>query len=1051
MSTSKKLLSLLLSLVMVIGLMTPAAMAEDTATEVDTYEELLEALENDNANIKMTGDITADATQSSGYGKAGIVLEAGDVLDGGGHTLTITGANSTWDCAIAMKGGEVKKLTIAGAMRGVFMPGANGDVVIDNCVFEDVVYTFNSDAGSKDYAVTIKNSVLNGWTSFSDVHKSVAFEGCEFGEGSGYAFCRPYQATTFTDCKFEEGFELDTSKTDKNSFEFDNCTYAEQPLSVDNGGDMFYNGGNVMVNGVSVDYTKYAAKIGDQGYLTLQEAVEAAASGDTITILAAGTYTVPTGKNLTITGAVDGVKFDMKKAVGVHSSMTFNKVSFEYGSNGNYIGLQHAGTMEYNNCTFNGQAFLYGTSETFNNCIFNQTSADAYNVWTYGAQEVEFNSCAFNSAGKSVLVYNEGATGTDLTVTNCDFIASEPVEGKAAIEIDSSLLKDEDEHKVTIDNKTTVTGFANGSVSGNMLWNDKKDLTNLEVWVNNVQVWPVTPDAAVAKINDTLYYTLQSALDAAVAGTGEVTVEVLSDIDLTNTDWNPVTVSAPGYPEVTVNGNNTTITGLNDMLFAGTWAGNSGLIINDLTIKDSTIVNDENDAKGTVGVGAFIGYPQASATITLNNCHLVDSTVKGGHWTGGLIGMAGGYNGNDGPVFMNLTIDGCSVTDSTISGKGSAGGVIGHGSCAAWTNVTITDTTVSGNTIKSTGSSTEKAGSIMGTIGAAGQPTTADGETKTGGAFVCATVSDNTVTSNGTTITTIYGRQGTETGVLTMLPGGSYDNYPINIGDTFAEITTGYEVVDNGDYYTVATPYVAPPSRDDSEPSYQVKNEVEGLKSSHRTAEAGETVTLTVKDGYDISDIVVTDKKGNEVDVTYKNGKYTFKMPKGGVTVTAVDNTDVFRFEDVDDGFWAEDEIYWAYEEGLMNGTSATTFNPNGKVTRQQVWMILARMSGYAPQDMAAAKGWAVATGVSDGSNPGNPVTRQQLVTLIWRAEGEPEGDLSVLADYPDAASVAAYAQEAMAWAIENGVIGGTAQGTLNPQGNANRAQLAVILYRYIG
>lgn len=221
----------------------------------------------------------------------------------------------------------------------------------------------------------------------------------------------------------------------------------------------------------------------------------------------------------------------------------------------------------------------------------------------------------------------------------------------------------------------------------------------------------------------------------------------------------------------------------------------------------------------------------------------------------------------------------------------------------------------------------------------------------------------------------------------------------------------GYKVVEtesNG-IYTYTSVYAPVSGGASSDPSYQVKNEVEGLKSSHRTAEAGETVTLTVKDGYDISDIVVTDKKGNEVDVTYKNGKYTFKMPKGGVTVTAVNNTDVFQFEDVDDGFWAEDEIYWAYEEGLMNGTSATTFNSNGKVTRQQ------------------------------------------LVTLIWRAEGEPEGDLSVLADHPDAASVSAYAQEAMAWAIENGVISGTTQGTLNPQGNANRAQLAVILYRYIG
>ena len=172
-----------------------------------------------------------------------------------------------------------------------------------------------------------------------------------------------------------------------------------------------------------------------------------------------------------------------------------------------------------------------------------------------------------------------------------------------------------------------------------------------------------------AQIGDSYYATLQAALDAAAAGTGNVTVEILSDIDLTGTDWNPVTVSASGYPFVTVNGNDKTITGLNDMLFAGTWAGKSGLVINDLTIAESTIVNDENDSEGTVGVGAFIGYPQASETITLKNCHLTKSTVKGGHWTGGLIGMAGGYSGNDGPVFMTLTIDGCSVTDSTITGK----------------------------------------------------------------------------------------------------------------------------------------------------------------------------------------------------------------------------------------------------------------------------------------------------------------------------------------------------------------------------------------------
>ena len=226
-----------------------------THYEVATYEELIAALANDGAYVVMTADITATATQSSGYGKAGIVVAAGDILDGSNHKLTINGAGATWDCAIAMRGGEVKNLTIAGAMRGVFMPGANGDVVIDNCVFENVIYTFNSDAGSKDYTVTIKNTTLNGWTSFSNAHKTVTFESCTFGKGSGYAFCRPYQATTFVDCDFEAGYEFDTAKVATTStLEFKDCTYDGEALSADNKA-MFYNGGSVVIDGVATDVT----------------------------------------------------------------------------------------------------------------------------------------------------------------------------------------------------------------------------------------------------------------------------------------------------------------------------------------------------------------------------------------------------------------------------------------------------------------------------------------------------------------------------------------------------------------------------------------------------------------------------------------------------------------------------------------------------------------------------------------------------------------------------------------------------------------------------
>ena len=397
---------------------------------------------------------------------------------------------------------------------------------------------------------------------------------------------------------------------------------------------------------------------------------------------------------------------------------------------------------------------------------------------------------------------------------------------------------------------------------------------------------PITPTDAVAKVNDAVYFSLQAALDAAAAGTGNVTVEILADVNLTGIDWNPVTVSAAGYPVVTVEGGNHTITGLNDMLFHSTWAGNSGLIIKNLTIANSVIVNDKDDAAGTVGVGAFIGYPQASATITLDNCHLKNSSVEGGHWTGGLIGMAGGYNGEDGPVFMNLTIKGCSVTGSTITGKGSVGGVIGHGSCSAWTNVVIEETTVEGNTITSTGSSNVKAGAIMGTIGAAGQPTTANGVTRTGGASVSATVAGNTVTSNGTAITTIYGRQGTPTGQL-YVAGGSYDNYPIEQGVAYAAPIEGYEIVENADG-TYGIQEI---------PAYVAKiGDVEytSLQAAIEAVQEGETVTL-------LADVNVTTPAYGQNALNHARA-VSFTLDLNGKELSADTGNSVFRFNITNSG-----------------------------------------------------------------------------------------------------------------------------------------------------
>ncbi len=150
--------------------------------------------------------------------------------------------------------------------------------------------------------------------------------------------------------------------------------------------------------------------------------------------------------------------------------------------------------------------------------------------------------------------------------------------------------------------------------------------------------------------------------------------------------------------------------------------------------------------------------------------------------------------------------------------------------------------------------------------------------------------------------------------------------------------------------------------------------------------------------------------------------------------------------------FWAYDEIAWAYDNGYVNGTSATTLSPNGSsITRQQVWMILARLSEKSPANMAEARTWAMDNGISDGTNPGAAVTRQQLVALLYRfaeLRNYANGQRADLSAYPDAGSVAG-----TQWnpAVVRGQRhrGGHQRGTLNPAGTATRAQFAVILYRF--
>lgn len=342
--------------------------------------------------------------------------------------------------------------------------------------------------------------------------------------------------------------------------------------------------------------TVTVATIGEAKYETLDEAITAVADGETI-VVNAGEYTLNgslnyTGKAFTI-AAADGadVSFDMSAAVALHgANITFNNVTFDYKTNGNYIGLQHTDTLVYNNCTINGMVFLYAVNETFNGCTFNQTSAGAYNVWTYGAQNAAFNGCTFNCVGKAVLVYNEGTDHkTDLTVTKTSFNASAPVTGKAAIEIDTSLMKNGGA-TITVDEQTRAEGFAAGSNSGNSLWNDKMQTAdtnkNTTVTVGGVEVFvPKATASAAAQIGETTYETLAEAI--AAANNGE-TVTLLTNLDLSATG---LTIAKDKAVTLDLNGKTLKV--------ANTNSGNIK-VVGKLTLEDSTDTDKNGTGTGKV-------------------------------------------------------------------------------------------------------------------------------------------------------------------------------------------------------------------------------------------------------------------------------------------------------------------------------------------------------------------------------------------------------------------------------------------------------------------
>ena len=257
-----------------------------------------------------------------------------------------------------------------------------------------------------------------------------------------------------------------------------------------------------------------------------------------------------------------------------------------------------------------------------------------------------------------------------------------------------------------------------------------------------------------------------------------------------------------------------------------------------------------------------------------------------------------------------------------------------------------------------------------------------------------------------------------------------------------------------------------------SNPTYSVttpsKSENGKVSLDKSTAKKGDTVTVTVTPdaGYQLDKLTVTDKNGNVLKLTDKgDGKYSFTMPDGKVEIKAVfaKEVETSPFGDVSTDAYYYKAVQWAQEKGITDGISSNLFGPKQPCTRSQIVTFLWRAAG-SPESKGTAAGmtdvvpgsyyakavaWAIENGITTGTaegtfSPDATCTRAQAVTFLARAQNAKATGKTAFSDVP----ADSYFADAVAWAQANGVTTGTSETTFSPDSDCTRAQIVTFLYR---
>ena len=824
-------------------------------------------------------------------------------------------------------------------------------------------------------------------------------------------------------------------------------------------------------------------------YATLAEAVAAAESGATVTLLkdASGCgIIVPEGKKFTLDFGGHTYTVDQSPLAGSSgtqsqcfqllkdSTLTFKNGTIACNNSGVAMMIQNYADLTLDGMTINGNTMTStGTYTMSNNCgnvVIKDstiTAADgkcAFDVYGgFGSYSdvtitVEGNSVINgkievarenNSANtnKNTLLIKGGTINGPLAVTEnanttvsisggtfSDLSALDYLANGANVTI---KLAADTQKDVVIPANTTVTLDLNGhkltNASGHTITNNGNLTVTGNGTVDNISHGKAAlynNTGATATLNGGTFDRSHEAGSAPNANGGN------SYYTLKNFGTMTINAGVTVQQDGTANGGTS---GKYSSLIANGWqnAGTAGqpgkepavpeggavLTINGGSFKGglNTIKNDD-DGNLTIIGGIFTNYTQAA----FQNHHI--ATVSGGS-----------FNGGDGAkAVINCTANGCAITEHdahnlTITGGNFVGAI----------EKSIGEIKISGGTYTSDPSAYVVPGYVASYNGSTYTvyypvPVTPNNNnnsssttTKNPDGSTTTTTTDKATGAVTETTTTANGSVGT---VKTDANGSTEISASISAADVKAAEQKNAPVI--------APITVAPAASSAAAPVIKLSV----------PANAGEVaVAIPVVNAKQGTVAIKVNPDGTEeiikTAVVTENGLVL--GVKGSMQIKVINNSK--NFADTV-GHWAASDVDFVSARELFNGTAPALFSPEASMTRGMVVTVIARLAGENTDGGANwyDKGcaWAVANGVSDGTDPNGSITREQLAAMLYRYCGSPAASGSLSA-YADAASVSAFGSDAMQWCVNNGIINGM-DGLLNPQGQATRAQVSAMFARYI-